>query len=309
MGAKPLQAAPDAPERFVFPALDRRKGGDPSWADTLDSLRTPRQREQTFWDWRRESSIRPVVFAAPGMMTDDVVHLHLEHRVVQRLLGRFVAQGFVHNDLSRACLAQTADPIPRVLLLGRLCLYGSAAARLHEQPIAITARWIDPHKRKGPLVPYGRDAEGDSLRLLEDALRKPMQPPNEVILKLLQGTGPRDVAELLPHLEKRGGELAEGATRLLMKRGEDEAKAMRGILGDQRKRIAATVEKHRETQPGLFDQEEMRQLEADQRHWGKRLAGIEQELRTEPERIRGVYVVKAQRVEPVGLVYLWPVTG
>jgi SNF2 family DNA or RNA helicase len=149
LGAEPLQAAPNAPDRFVFPALDRRKGGDPSWANTLDTLRSPREREQKFWDWRRESAIRPVVFESPGMMTDDVVHLHLEHRVVQRLLGRFTAQGFVYNDLSRACLAQTTDPIPRVVLLGRLCLYGSGAARLHEELIAVTARWYDPPSGRG----------------------------------------------------------------------------------------------------------------------------------------------------------------
>ena len=121
--------------------------------------------------------------------------------------------------------------------------------------------------------------------------------------------GPRDVAELLPHLEKRGGELAEGAVRRLRERGEKEAQAMRAILEDQRKRIAGTVEKHRATQPGLFNQEEVRQLDADRRHWGRRLADLERELTTEPARIRGVYVVKARRVEPVGLVYLWPVTG
>src|SRR5262249_8082837 len=154
-----------------------------------------------------------------------------------RLLGRFVAQGFVHNDLSRACLAQTADPIRRVVLLGRLCLYGSGAARLHEELIAVTARWIDPHIRKAPLAPYGRDTEGETRRLLEEALRQSIQPTNAAILKLLQDTGPRDVTELLPHLEKRGEELAAGATRALMERGKDEAKAMRGILEDQRKRI------------------------------------------------------------------------
>jgi hypothetical protein len=309
MGAEPLKEAKDGLERFVFPALDRRKGGDPSWANTLDSLRTPRQREQTFWDWRRESAIRPVVFDDPGTMTEEAVHLHLEHRVVQRLLGRFTAQGFIYHDLSRACLAQTADPIPRVILIGRLCLYGSGAARLHEELIFVSARWIDPHKRKGTLTPYARDAEVNTRHLLEQAMLKPGQPANEVVLRQLQAAGPRDVAELLPHLEKRGSELAEGATRDLMKRGEEEAKAMRTILEEQRKRIAVTSEKHRETQPGLFDQEEMRQLEADRRHWAKRLTDIEQELRTEPDRIRGVYVVKAQRVEPVGLVYLWPVTG
>jgi len=32
-------------------------------------------------------------------------------------------------------------------------------------------------------------------------------------------------------------------------------------------------------------------------------------LQTEPDRIRELYKVKARRIEPVGLVYLWPVTG
>ena len=110
-----------------------------------------------------------MVFDDPGTMTDEVVHLHLEHRVVQRLLGRFLAQGFVHNDLSRACLAQTADPIPRVILLGRLCLYGAGAARLHEELIPVTARWIDLRNRKAPLTPYARDAEVNTMSLLEQA--------------------------------------------------------------------------------------------------------------------------------------------
>jgi superfamily II DNA or RNA helicase len=309
LGAEPLKQGPDSSGQFVFPALDQRRGGDASWASTLGALRTPRQREQTFWDWRRDSSIRPVVFEDPGTMTDELVHLHLEHRVVQRLLGRFTAQGFVHHDLSRACLAQTVDPIPRVVLIGRLCLYGAGAARLHEELVPVTARWIDPQRRKAALTQYGREAEGNTLQLLEQSLARPGQPANDVVLRQLQATGPRDVAELLPHLEKRGSELAEGAVRRLMERGEKEAQAMRAILEDQRKRIAGTVEKHLEPQPGLFNQEEMRQLDADRRHWGQRLADLERELTTEPDRIRGVYVVKAQRVEPVGLVYLWPVTG
>jgi hypothetical protein len=255
------------------------------------------------------SAIRPVVFEDPGTMTEEVVHLHLEHRVVQRLLGRFTAQGFVHHDLSRACLAQTADPIPRVILIGRLCLYGTGAARLHEELVPVTARWIDPHRRKGPLAPYGREAEGNTLQLLEQSLARPGQPTNDVVLRQLQATGPRDMAELLPHLEKRGRELAEGAVRQLRERAEKEAQAMRVILEEQRRRIVGTADKYRDTQPGLFNPEEMRQLEADRRHWVRRLADLERELATEPERIRGVYVVKAQRVEPVGLVYLWPVTG
>jgi SNF2 family DNA or RNA helicase len=132
------------PPRFQFPAVDERQGADPSWADTMDTLRTSRKRDQTFWEWRCTSPIRPVVFEDPGTMDDSAVHLHLEHRVVQRLLGRFTAQGFVHHDLSRACLTQTSDAIPRVILLGRLSLYGPGAARLHEELIPVTARWTDP---------------------------------------------------------------------------------------------------------------------------------------------------------------------
>jgi hypothetical protein len=309
MGAEPLKAAPRGAGQCLFPALDSRAGGDPSWADTLDALRAPRQREQTFWEWRRESPIRPVVFDDPGTMTDEVVHLHLEHRVVQRLLGRFTAQGFVHNDLSRACFAQTADPIARVILVGRLCLYGAGAARLHEELMFVTARWVDPHKRGGALKPYGREAEGNTLHLLEEALRKPVQPMNDVMLRQLRASGPRDVAELLPHLEKRGAEYADDARAKLARRGDDEAEKMQQILEAQRKRILTTADQHRDMQPGLFDQEEMRQLEADRRHWGRRLSQIDTELKNEPGRIRDVFQVKAQRVEPVGLVYLWPATN
>jgi hypothetical protein len=57
------------------------------------------------------------------------------------------------------------------------------------------------------------------------------------------------------------------------------------------------------------EEEEQEQYEAEKRFWSKRLEQIPDELRREPARIQALYTVKAQRVEPVGLVYLWPVTG
>ncbi len=86
---------------------------------------------------------------------------------MQRLLGRLRAQGFVHNDLARACVGQTDDAIRRVVLLGRISLYGSGASRLHDEIIAVTARWIDPIARKGPLTPYAEDTEKLTLAALE----------------------------------------------------------------------------------------------------------------------------------------------
>ena len=53
----------------------------------------------------------------------------------------------------------------------------------------------------------------------------------------------------------------------------------------------------------------MAQQELDKRSWAKRLDSLENELQTEPDRIRGPCQVKARRIEPVGLVYLWPLAG
>lgn len=58
-----------------------------------------------------------------------------------------------------------------------------------------------------------------------------------------------------------------------------------------------------------LDEEEKRQLEADVRSWRIRLVQFDRDLEVEPDRIREFYEVKAKRIEPVGLVYLWPVTG
>jgi len=318
LGAEPLKLENNGetpgPTRYWFPALDQRPGADPSWADTMDSLRAPRTHDQKFWEWRRISPIRPVVFHDPGVVTEDVVQLHLEQRVVQRLLGRFVAQGFVHHDLSRACLAQSTDSIPRVVLIGRLALYGQGGARLHEELLPITARWTDPRDRKDKLTPYAREAESRTLSLLDNALlqaEKNRIP--DVVARRLQAAAPTDIRDLLPHLEARGSEHIQDAKKLLKERGEAEAEAMLKILETQKKHLDETVARYARPEIQLefreFKEEERRQLEANQRYWTKRLQALAGELRTEPDRIRGIYEVKAQRIEPVGLVYLWPITG
>ena len=129
LGTDQLEETRDQEGRRVweFPALDQRAETDASWASTLDTLRQPKKPDQKVTDWRREAPIRPVVFEDPGAVTEDSVHLHLDQRVAQRLLARFRAQGFIYHDLSRACLAQARDSIPRVILLGRLSLYGRGA--------------------------------------------------------------------------------------------------------------------------------------------------------------------------------------
>jgi superfamily II DNA or RNA helicase len=313
LGAESLSETTDEHGRrtYMFPPLDRRMATDPSWAATLDTLRAPRKHNQKLAEWRREAPIRPVTFEDAGVLTEDTVHLHLDQRVAQRLLARFRAQGFVHHDLSRACLTQTRDSIPRVALLGRLSLYGRGAERLHEELVPVTARWVEPSQRKGPLEPYARDAETRTLDLLERSLAEVGgRMPGEAIRTKLLAAAPRDIGELLPQLAPRAEEWAALAAKRLRERGEREANDLRETLERQRERVReelARVEGEPIEQLTLrFDDEERRQLEADVRSWRSRLAQFDRDLGLEPDRIREFYEVKAKRVEPVGLVYLWP---
>ena len=298
-------------EVYGFPQLDRLPGADPTWAATLDTLRPPRPRGKKLWDWRKESAIRPVVFKDTGAIDDTKVHLHLEHRVVQRLLGRFVAQGFVHDDLSRACVMSPDSPVPRVVLLGRLSLYGAGATRLHDEIVPITARWTEPSTRKAPLSPYGDSTESATLKTLEDAFsNKGGHIINDEVKRHLQASAERDVGELSVHLQARAAELEAVARKKLSERGVREAKDMVGILEAQRHRITETKKVKRQLELlGLTPREARdaeRQFDAEKRYWEKRLGLIDGELLSEPKRIRDVYEVKVSRVEPLGLVYLWP---
>jgi SNF2 family DNA or RNA helicase len=313
-GSEPLRAQQSGEHdltHYTFPAIDQREGADPTWAATLDSLRKPREAGERPWEWRRNAPIRPVVFDDPGVVTDEVVHLHLEHPVVRRLLSRFVSQGFVHHDLSRACLSQTSDAIPRVILLGRLALYGPGAARLHEEIVPVTARWRDS-SRKEALMPYARTAESETLRLLDDALKAPHSHAlNETIRRqLLEAVG-RDIEDLLPHLDARAREFEEDARAALSKRADAEARAMRDILDLQQTHLLSTMSAHdKDVQLLLaFNEDERRQKEQDRRYWETRLGEVRRERESEPERIHALYEVKARRIEPIGLVYLWPVTN
>jgi len=222
LGAASLQESPDSNGQgtWKLPPLDRRSTTDPSWTATLDTLRSPRKRDQKISDWRKEAPIRPVVFEDAGVLSDKTVHLHLEQRLAQRLLARFRSQGFVHHDLSRACLAQTADSVPRVVLLGRLMLFGRRAERLHEEIVPVAAHWTEPSRRKGRLAPYGRNAEAKTLDLLDQSLaRTGAQEPSETIREKLLATAARDIDELLPQLERRAERSAVDAERLLADRG------------------------------------------------------------------------------------------
>ena len=298
------------PRTFSFPGSDDALARDAGWTAALDTLRERKQRGETFGAWRRRAAPRPVVFEDSGRLGEKAVQLHLEHRVAQRLLSRFTAQGLIHHDLSKACLTVAPDAIPRVVLLGRLSVFGPGAARLHEEIVPVTARWTDPERRAQPLAPFGRTGEQTTLTslqiALDDADRSSVPEP---VQSRLQGSARGDIEDLRSHLESRAeGLLAHARTRL-EERARAESRSMTDLLTQQRKRIAERANQDDRQLTLDLDPVEQRQLDADRRAWTRRLEEIESELESEPKRIAATYAIEAHRIEPIGLVYLWPRTG
>ncbi|HRQ82572.1 MAG TPA: helicase-related protein, partial [Azospirillaceae bacterium] len=287
---------------------------DPSWGDAFDDLRDRRRKKgERLHDWRRRAPVRAVAFEPPvrpdGTDAADVVQVHLEHRLVRRLLARFLSQGF-QADLERACVVVGPGAQPRVVMLGRLAVYGPGAVRLHEEIIPVTAVWTQAERDAKPLKPFGASGEETTMDQLQDALRQARDPLTGVIERIRPYT-PKDAADLRPELERRAASRLAAVTKDLAARGEEEANALAALLSSQADRIVKAVKGYdpRQFALPLILEEERRQKERERRRWDERLAEIERERATEPARVRDSYAPVAHRLEPVGLVYLWPASN
>lgn len=284
------------------------------WDDAFDDLRIrPRKRKERLRDWRRDAPIRSIAFEPPvqidGSDATDVVQVHLEHRLIRRLLSRFLSQGF-QAKLSRVSVIQGAGAQVRVVLMGRLAVYGAGATRLHEEIIPVAAIWTEAERDKKPLRPLGESGEERTLIQLEDALRGAQEAPSAAVARI-RALVAKDIADLVPTLEKIATARLKTVSVQLDKRGDEEAKSLTALLEGQKSRIAkaaGNVDPKQLTLPGVGE-DERRERAADRRHWATRLAGLERELREEPQRLQKSYEVRAHRIEPVGLVYLWPKAG
>lgn len=300
---------------------------DPSWASLFDELRpgrpgNPRERAK----WRRATPVRSLVFEPPRIgegepEPQDVVQLHLEHRLVKRLISRFVSQGF-RASVGRVTAVVGKNAAPRCILVGRLSLFGPAARRLHEEIILITAAWRDTEREQSPLSPFAEGGEATTIAQLNEALRDG-QSPSEGAIQRLRQTVERDIADLRPYLERRSAESEAGAISELTENGRREAEALAALLQRQIDKVREAIRSKQPPpspdQADLFGpspeeirkqiEKEMRQFEADRRSWDGKLLRLQKDLEAEPDKVRKSYEVQARRLEPVALIYLWPTTN
>lgn len=305
-GLAPYGKTGDGKETFQLPDISRRLDIDGSWSATLDVLRKPPRDGIRDDKWRRSSPIRPIVFEATDKIDESVTQVHLQHALVQRLLGRFITQGYVHHDLSRACLSQSVDGHARVLLLGRVLLVGECATRLHEQIVCVCGRI----SADGSKVEFGKDSGAEALAMLNTAMSADQATLDgrmrERLLQRLQ----LDVDLLKPKLEAEGSDAAKEAEAALKARAETESKEMRAILMAQKTTVEREMQRRSKFDPNQllikFSEIEDRQHKSESKYMEKRLQEIEKDLQTEPQRVRDYYKVSKYHLQPVGLAYLWP---
>ena len=210
----------------------------------------------------------------------------------------------------------------RVLALGRLSLYGSGAARLHEEIIATAAFWVEGTD-KDRLEPFATpEAEEKALASLGAVLsRKDQQAIPEHIVSMLMKSAAADESALWLKLQTKAVCQSVFAQERLRGRGKIESDEMERILKSQltaidkelnrRKKVEREAQEMKQVvMPWLPEEaEQKKQYDADSKYIERRLGDLEKELSTEPGRIRDQYDVKHYRLERIGLVYLWPTTS
>lgn len=304
-GAKALEATKaDGVDAWRVPELPE------AWQPTLDSLRPARGRNEYLWEFRKKAPL-PVVFRPPPKMNSELSHVHLSHPFAQRVLGRFLSQGFSAHDLSRVTVVRTRhDALARVIAFGRLSLFGAGAARLHDQLVSVAARWIDG--KDGELKPFAEDADRKAIELLEQVLAESpsLEGVAASVQKKLLAAAPQAFSALWKHIRDEADALAHEAERKLGQRGQEESDALRAILTAQRAAIVAEIERRAQlTFDDLkLDKREQDQFKKEQAFMGDRLVVIQEEIGREPKQIQSVYKVALRRLEPIGLVFLWPET-
>jgi len=297
----------DGRSRFRLPELDR------SWETTLDTLRPPRPRDESFYDWRKRSPL-PVTFSPIGRLTGDVEQLHLAHPFTKRILDRFLAQGFSSHDLRR--IAAVLDPEAgeaHAIGYARLTLFGPGAARLHDELVAVAAPWDGSLEGARALTASAsREGTGVLVKSTEARLAAGAPAPKGRNATAIASAAEPLMASLWPVLEDEADARSVAAKNGLAARARTEADGMRTLLERQRRAIqkARRALSQRDLFEGMSESAELRQqqrqLALDLEHMDRRDKTILVDLEREPAAIEALYEVRITRLTPVGVVVSWP---
>jgi len=280
---------PGAPPGTVFrmPVLSG------SWARCMEGLRHPHTQK-----------IRPITFDhAVASGRDDVVLVHLNHRLVQMCLRLLRAEIWARDDvkkLHRVSVRSVPETLldgPAVVVVSRLVITGGNHHRLHEE-LTVSGGYLRDQsfrrEERVTLVQQWLD-EGKPTTAapsLFDALRSRFERHREAILGAVDARS----KERLRHL-----------TNTLESRKRKEIEDIRAVLDELERAIEAELEKGQQPeQLSLFTEDERMQLRRDIAALEARIARIPQERRTETEAVESRYARLDDRTFPVAVIFVVP---
>jgi SNF2 family DNA or RNA helicase len=270
---------------FVLPAL---KG---TWAACAEGLEHPHTKE-----------IRPITF--DSNLTngrDDIVLIHLNHRLVQMGLRLLRAEVWstkgrkrLHRITSRLVPNHVLNT-PAVIAHARLVVVGGDSHRLHEE--IITAGGLIKEDR------FARINVTEVEKLLADAGDDEAYEPMQ---KRLLAMWERIAPSLVQSLEGRMKDRTSGLQKKLAERSDKETQDIDAILTELKKAIETELAEPEYEQLSLFNDPEKEQFERNRDFLRTRVKAIPDEIKRETAAIRSRYAGPQPRMFPVAVTFLVP---
>ena len=272
---------------FRMPALSG------SWSRCLEGLRHPHTQRT-----------RPITFDhAVASGRDDVVLIHLNHRLVQMCLRLLRAEIWAQHDvkkLHRVTVRTVPDAHidgPAVVVVSRLVVTGGNHHRLHEELTVSGGYLRDQSFRREEGVTRVQQWLDEAKPItaapsLFDALRTRFDRQQEAILKAV---------------DARSKERLRFLTNTLQTRKQQEIDDIGTVLDELEKSIQSELKKEQQPeQLSLFTEDERTQLRRDIAALEARLARIPDERRMETHAIEARYAKLDDRTFPVAVIFVVP---
>lgn len=293
-GKPPLETVvlPGTPSGTIFkmPPLSG------SWARCLEGLRHPFTQQ-----------IRPITFDhAVAKGRDDVVLVHLNHRLVQMCLRLLRAEIWAQDDvkkLHRVTVRVLPDDRiegPAVVVVSRLVVTGGNHHRLHEE-LTISGGYLrDQNFRR-------EDGVAKIQQWLDQA--RPINAPANLFDALRTRFG-RSQDAILQTVDARSKDRLKYLANTLQARKLKEVENITAVLDELERAIRSELAKDQQPeQLSLFTEDERTQLRRDTAALEARLARIPAERDQESRAIEARYADFVDRTFPVAVVFLVPASA
>jgi len=249
---------------------------------------------------------RPITFdhrAIEGR--DDVVLVHLEHRLAQMCLRALREEIWAYGKrMHRVTAESVPDAVldtPGVIAHARLVVIGESRHRLHEE--VITA---------GGVIRAGRFRRFDTREQLDTVLAsRESRLPSADMIEELATVWPSVEESVQSAIDARVKERMQYLNNTLQRRQEREISDMAEILEDLKTNIESQLEDPKqmaffETETGSWTEQEQNQLQRNLDSLRARIAAIPSEIEREEAVIRQRYSNPEQRTFPVALTFVVP---